>query len=147
RPFQELLRQKAEIIGYKLDPKTPIGSWARVRNENKPQTIRILEPNHPVARGLTDFVIPQDEEYQNPFNVPPPDVKVLEGVWEGGEQHGSDGMVWNIAKGRIFYFRAGHETFPVYHQAEVQQVVRNAVKWLGVLAAPLDPPVDRFKND
>ena len=68
--------------------------------------------------------------YINPFNVPPPDLKVLEGVWAGGEQHGSDGMIWTVGKGRIFYFRPGHETYPIYFQPEVQQVIRNVVRWL-----------------
>jgi trehalose utilization protein len=29
----------------------------------------------------------------------------------------------------VFYFQPGHETFPIYHQAEVQQVITNAVRW------------------
>jgi trehalose utilization protein len=33
----------------------------------------------------------------------------------------------------VFYFQPGHETFPIYHQKEVQQVITNAVRW----AAPV----------
>ncbi len=133
RPFQQLMRKRAEMAGYQL-ASNPVGGWGGVRNESKPQTIKILAPKHPIAKGLKDFVIPKDEMYMNPFNVPPPDVKVLEGVWEGGEQQGSDGLLWTVGKGRIFYFRAGHETFPIYFQPEVQQVIRNAVRWLGTPA-------------
>ena len=39
-------------------------------------------------------------------------------------------MVWTIGKGRVFYFRPGHETFPVYKQALPLKVVANAVRWL-----------------
>lgn len=28
-------------------------------------------------------------------------------------------------QGKVFYFRPGHETFPVYHQPEVLQVISN----------------------
>ncbi|WP_210178306.1 MULTISPECIES: ThuA domain-containing protein, partial [unclassified Ensifer] len=31
--------------------------------------------------------------------------------------------------GNIFYFRPGHETYPTYHDANVQKVLRNSVKW------------------
>ncbi|MCB0210870.1 MAG: ThuA domain-containing protein, partial [Anaerolineae bacterium] len=39
-------------------------------------------------------------------------------------------------KGKIFYFRPGHETHPIYYQAEVQQVIANGVRW----AAPVNGP-------
>jgi trehalose utilization protein len=29
----------------------------------------------------------------------------------------------------VFYFRPGHETYPTYHDANVQTVLRNAVHW------------------
>jgi trehalose utilization protein len=68
--------------------------------------------------------------YVNPLNAPPPDQKVLEGSWEGGERQGSDGLIWFLGRGKIFYFRPGHETRPIYYQPEVQQVLRNAIPWL-----------------
>ncbi len=130
--FKALMRKKAESLGSPLtdDRKWPVGGWTGVENKGAPQTIRVLAPKHPTAKGIKDFVIPKDEQYRNPFNAPPPDVKVFEGAWEGGEQHGSDGMIWTVGKGRVFYFRPGHETYPIYYQAEVQQVLRNAVRWL-----------------
>jgi len=33
-------------------------------------------------------------------------------------------------RGRIFYFRPGHETFPIYHQKEVLRVIVNACRYL-----------------
>ena len=32
--------------------------------------------------------------------------------------------------GKIFYFRPGHETYPIYHQPEVLTVIRNACRYL-----------------
>jgi len=40
-------------------------------------------------------------------------------------------MVWQIGKGRVIYFRPGHETFPVYRQPEPLRFLENAVRWLG----------------
>jgi trehalose utilization protein len=43
--------------------------------------------------------------------------------------------VWNLGKGKIFYFRPGHETYPVFKQDEVIQILANACSWLGAKPA------------
>lgn len=54
------------------------------------------------------------------------------------------GLTWRRGAGNIFYFRPGHETYPTYHDSNVQKVLRNAVKWahnpLGSNPAILDAP-------
>ena len=50
--------------------------------------------------------------------------------WEAAERFRS-GMIWNLGKGKVFYFRPGHETYPVYKQEAALKVVENAVRWLG----------------
>jgi trehalose utilization protein len=32
--------------------------------------------------------------------------------------------------GKIFYFRPGHESYPVYHNKDVQRVIKNSVNWV-----------------
>jgi trehalose utilization protein len=39
--------------------------------------------------------------------------------------------VWTVGKGRVFYFRPGHETYGVFLQAEPLRVISNATRWLG----------------
>ena len=68
--------------------------------------------------------------YNEPFHVPEPDEVIFEETWELGERFRS-GMVWNIGKGKVFYFRPGHETYPVFKQPEVIKVIENACRWLG----------------
>jgi trehalose utilization protein len=29
----------------------------------------------------------------------------------------------------VFYFRPGHETYPTYHDKNIQHVIANAVRW------------------
>jgi trehalose utilization protein len=90
----------------------------------------VVNPSHPIARGLPGaFTIGQTEMYDEPFHVPPPDEVVLEERWATGEWFRS-GMVWNLGQGRIFYFRPGHETYPVFKNPEVLKVIENAVRWL-----------------
>jgi len=68
--------------------------------------------------------------YAEPFHVPEPDEVVLEERWAAGEWFRS-GMVWKLGKGRVFYFRPGHETYAVYKERPVLQLIENAVRWLG----------------
>ena len=128
RAFQKIVASIAERRGSPL--KGTPGSWGKVRNEGMAETIHVLPPKHPITKGVKDFSIPKTETYLNPFNVPSPDVKILEGKYEGGQQDGSDGLLWNFGKGKVFYFQPGHETFPIYYQAEVQQILTNAVRFL-----------------
>ncbi len=39
------------------------------------------------------------------------------------------GCCWRRGKGRVFYFSPGHETYPIYHHAEIKKVLANAVLW------------------
>ncbi|MDR0669345.1 MAG: ThuA domain-containing protein [Treponema sp.] len=97
--------------------------------------------NHPIARGLGEtFVVPHDETYGEPFGIPQPDEQIFISWFQGGEVFRS-GCTWRRGEGRIFYLQNGHETFPVYHQKEIQRVIANAVKW----ACPIlrDCPRDR----
>ena len=101
------------------------------RPDAKPSTITVKLPKHPIAAGLpATFQVKQTEMYNEPFHVPHPDKVIFEETWELGERFRS-GMIWNIGKGKVFYFRPGHETYPVFKQPEVIKVIKNACVWLG----------------
>lgn len=85
---------------------------------------------HPIARGLPlRWSIPQTESFSEPFHVPAPDTVIFAEDWEKGGTFRS-GCVWNVGKGAVFFFRPGHETYPVYQQKEPLQVIENAIRWL-----------------
>ena len=99
-----------------------------------PSHVTTLLPAHPIAAGLpAKWDVAQTEMYSEPFHVPPPDEVVFEERWDKGE-HFRSGCVWKVGKGRVFYFRPGHETYGVYQQPEPLLVMTNAVRWLGVPA-------------
>ena len=101
------------------------------RTDGMPSHVTTLLPQHPIAAGLpSQWDIPQTEMYGEPFHVPPPDEVVFEEKWDKGE-HFRSGCVWQVGKGRVFYFRPGHETYGIFQQAETQRVLENAVRWLG----------------
>jgi trehalose utilization protein len=128
------------------DPKGPVVLEVTLPNccfpawraDGKPSHVRTLLPKHPIASDLPEkFDIPRTEMYSDPFHVPAPDEVVFEETWDQGERFRS-GLVWKIGKGRVFYFRPGHETFPVYRQAEPLRSIENAARWLaGEQAASL----------
>ncbi len=37
---------------------------------------------------------------------------------------------WRRGAGKVFYFRPGHETYPIYHNDKVLQVIANAVRYM-----------------
>ena len=66
--------------------------------------------------------------YGEPFAVPEPLETVFITWYEGGEVFRS-GLTWRRGAGKIFYFSPGHEIYPIYHQPEIQKILRNAVGW------------------
>ena len=100
------------------------------RESNDKERLWTITPSHPVAAGLPEhFELPQEEMYGEPFGIPEPDELVFISWFTGGEVFRS-GAAWRRGHGRVFYFRPGHETYPTYHDANVQRVIRNAVRWL-----------------
>lgn len=88
-----------------------------------------VEPGHPITRGIGEYIeLPRTEMYGERFDIPAPDKVIFISWFEGGEVFRS-GCCFERGHGRIFYFRPGHETFPIYHNEEVRKVLCNAVRW------------------
>ncbi|HEX5243996.1 MAG TPA: ThuA domain-containing protein [Tepidisphaeraceae bacterium] len=116
-----------------IEIKLPCCVFPAFRADGKPSHVMTLKPDHPLAQGMPEkWEIKQTEMYDEPFHVPPPDETVFEERWEHGE-HFRSGHVWKIGKGRVVYFRPGHEIYPVYKQEYPLRVMENACKWLGSL--------------
>jgi trehalose utilization protein len=99
------------------------------REAGEKERLWVCNPGHPIVQGLgTYFEIPHEEMYGEPFGIPAPDETLLVSWFAGGEVFRS-GATWKRGNGKIFYFRPGHETYPTYHQPEVQLVLRNAAHW------------------
>jgi trehalose utilization protein len=112
------------------------GCALRWREAGEKERIWVIEPGHPIAQGLPAyFEIPHTEMYGEHFEIPAPDALIFISWFQGGEVFRS-GCCWQRGNGKVFYFRPGHETLPIYHQPEVLQVITNAVYW----AAPSNGP-------
>jgi trehalose utilization protein len=99
------------------------------REIDEKERIWVIEPGHPIAAGLGEFFeIPQAEMYGERFDIPAPDTLVFLSWFQGGEVFRS-GCCYHRGRGKIFYFRPGHETLPIYYQPDVIRVITNAVHW------------------
>ena len=99
------------------------------RPDGAPSHMTTLLPDHPIAAGLPPkWTLRQTEMYNEPFHVPTPDAVVFEERWDKGERFRS-GCAWQVGKGRVFYFRPGHETYPVFWDENCLRVVLNAARW------------------
>ena len=101
----------------------------RWREAAEKERIWCVNPGHPIAAGMTDeyFELPHTEMYGELFDIPTPDELIFISWFEGGEVFRS-GCCWTRGKGKIFYFRPGHETFPLYHDRNVQRIIGNGVR-------------------
>lgn len=106
------------------------GCMLRWREAAEQERIWVVSPDHPIAQGIEGeyFELPQTEMYGEYFDIPQPDELVFLSWFEGGEVFRS-GCTFERGSGRIFYFRPGHETYPIYYDENVKRVLANAVQW------------------
>ncbi|MBP7748213.1 MAG: ThuA domain-containing protein [Phycisphaerae bacterium] len=122
------------------------GGW---REDEQPEEIHVCAPHHPIAQGVHDFTLAQEEMYGAPYDVPPPDVVILQSYFPAGGEFFPSGLAWTVGAGidtdfasgpgqgvgqgmgigRVFYFRPGHESVPTYYNPDVCRILYNAVRW------------------
>lgn len=128
------------------------GCTLRWREAGEMERLWVVNPGHPIADGLGEyFELEHTEMYGELFDIPTPDELVLVSWFAGGEVFRS-GCCWTRGKGRVFYFRPGHETYPIYYDQNVRRVIANAVMWAAPkssspyrTACPkIDPPLNAW---
>jgi trehalose utilization protein len=131
-PLTPSVKQETGPDGViKLEITMPNCVFPAYRADGKPSHVKTLLPEHPIAAGVPrDFDVAQTEMYDEPFHVPAPDAVIFEEHWDQGE-HFRSGCLWDVGKGKVFYFRPGHEIYPVYKQEAPLKIIENAVRYLG----------------
>jgi len=88
-----------------------------------------INKTHPIAQGVKECIeLPKEEMYGEFFDIPTPDDIIFLGWFSGGEVFRS-GVTFHRGYGKIFYFQPGHEEYPIYHEKEIQKIIKNAVYW------------------
>lgn len=107
RPFKRLIGESGDL------------GEVRWEDVGEAEVLSVEAPDHPIARGVDDFALP---------NISEPETVVLRSEFpEGGEFRSC--VTFTLDEGRGVYLRPGHETFRIYHDEDVRRVLRNAVEW------------------
>lgn len=124
--------ETAKELLDKVQPKGRVAAWGAYIGDSLTLKVTVKTPSHPIAKGVTEFTINHHERYSDPYAVPTPQAVIFEGdatLKNGSVDHSQVGLCWEIGKGKMFYFQAGHETDPVFFDANVRKIIANAVLW------------------
>lgn len=136
KPFKKLLGTNCSL------------KWREVAEKER---LWNIEPSHPITQGIGEYIeLPNTEMYGERFDIPTPDKLIFISWFEGGEVFRS-GCTWERGHGRMFYFRPGHETYPIFYNEEIQKVITNAVRWAkprywGEHTAPNAKPLEKIEE-
>lgn len=111
--------------------KLLLGTQCRLkwRENDEKERIWVIDPSHPIAKNLPEYIeIPQEETYGERFDIPVPDELIFISWFSGGEVFRS-GCCYKRGLGKIFYFRPGHEEYPIYYRDDVALILKNAIEW------------------
>ncbi len=95
--------------------------------------VKVTNPNHPIAEGVRDFVITDEQHYMT-YDKDPKNL-FLESVNEEGLNYRNlgprcpAGWAFDYGKGRVCYLSPGH-LLTVLWNPEVVKLHRNAARWL-----------------
>jgi len=100
------------------------------READEKERLWNLQPSHPIMQGIGEYIeLKEAEMYGERFDIPTPDELLMISWFQGGEVFRS-ACTWKRGNGQVFYFRPGHETYPIYYNTEILQVLKNACKHL-----------------
>ncbi|MBE7068599.1 MAG: trehalose utilization protein ThuA [Clostridiales bacterium] len=101
-------------------------SWREIGERER---LWVIDHAHPIAQGVPEsVVIPHEEMYGEPFEIPTPDELVMAGWFQGGEIMRSC-AVWKRVNGKVVFFQPGHETNPTYRIPAIQKILLNVAEY------------------
>ncbi len=130
KPFKALMLEIADPNDEEMRKR--VGSWGAYKCDCAVK-IMALEAAHPICRKVEKcFDLGDTERYSEKFIVPKPSAVPFECEYrfpDGRTEKARQALCWTVGKGRVFYFQTGHETCKHYYDANVKQILRNAVEW------------------
>jgi type 1 glutamine amidotransferase len=125
--YQEWPEYSKIIGGHYYLEKTTADGVEKARSTYKHGMhfkIHVVDPNHPVTRGVSDFEI-HDEVY-NLFDV----AKDVHPLLTTDEPESNKVIGWAKTYGpaRVVYLQSGHDHF-AYENPNYQQILRQAIRW------------------
>lgn len=114
------------------------------------ERVRVCAPEHPICKGVEDFLIEDEEFYGAPATFPQAETILLQSFFPKHGRSYPSGLAWTVGEGkreivrsgsghgigegegagRVVYLRFGHETSRSLSHPMVRRLVENSVKWL-----------------
>jgi hypothetical protein len=94
--------------------------------------VKVTNPDHPIAQGVTDFVITDEQHYMT-YDKDPKHLFLQtvneEGLQYQGSASAPGGWSYDYGKGRVCYMSPGHMLMDLW-QPNYVRLQHNAVRWL-----------------
>jgi hypothetical protein len=121
------------ISPHNEDFRDVLGAVTEQHPPLRPFKVKVVNKNHPITRGISDFVVTDEQhfvDYQKD-----PKYLLLQSVNENGLTHkgfgtsSAAGWAYDYGKGRVCYLAPGHVITALWNP-EYVKLQQNAVKWL-----------------
>lgn len=110
-----------------------LGAVTREHPPLRPFKVKIVNKEHPITRGVNDFVV-TDEQHFVKYEKDPKYI-LMESVnedgltWRDAGTSSVAGWAYDYGKGRVCYLAPGHVITALWNP-EYEKIQRNAVKWV-----------------
>jgi type 1 glutamine amidotransferase len=121
------------ISPHNDDFRDVLGAVTEEHPPLRPFKVKILNKNHPITRGVKDFVV-TDQQHFVKYQKDPKHL-LLQSVNENGLTHKNlgnsspAGWAYDYGKGRVCYLAPGHVITALWNP-EYEKLQKNAVRWL-----------------
>jgi len=126
------------ISGANTDFRGVEGALFTGHTPFRPYKMKIVNPDHPITRGVKDFVVTEEQHYLI-YDKDPKSVLIRsineEGLEYSTPQYGNQGATceacwaYDYGRGRVCFMAPGH-TIPSLWNAEYVKLQKNALRWL-----------------
>jgi type 1 glutamine amidotransferase len=126
------------ISGTNADFRHVEGALFTGHTPFRPYKMKIVNRDHPVTRGVGDFVVTEEQHYVI-YDKDPKDVLVRsvneEGLEYTTDKYGNQGAsceacwAYDYGRGRVCFMAPGH-TIPSFWNPEYVKLQKNALRWL-----------------
>ena len=121
------------ISPHNDDFRDVLGAVTEQHPPLRPFKVKVLNRNHPITRGVNDFVVTDEQHFVN-YQKDPKHL-LLQSVNENGLTHNHFGnsspvgWAYDYGKGRVCYLAPGHVITALWNP-EYEKLQQNAVRWL-----------------
>jgi len=128
-----LMHNVPYIARYNDDFRHVLGAVTQGHPALRPFKVRITNHDHPITRGVNDFIVTDEQHYME--YQKDPKYLLAESVNEDGLEYGEHGAkapaawAYDYGKGRVAYLAPGHLITAMWNP-EYEKMQRNAMKWL-----------------